>query len=31
MLMVLKLNYRLGSLGFKSQLVQEIFLFYPNI
>jgi hypothetical protein len=31
MLIVLKPDYRLDSLGFKSQLVQEIFLFDTNM
>jgi len=31
MLMVLKLDHMLDSLGFKSQLVQEIFLYYTNM
>jgi len=29
--MVMKLDYRLDSLGFRSQLVQEIFLFDTNM
>jgi len=31
MLMVLKLDHSLDGLGFQSQLVQEIFLFYTNM